>query len=262
MSIGLEAQIGPLNFNRLPEFWLESRRHAPLTRCGLSFPDPDGSLYPMVAKGQSAFVSFGYLDDIWSVFSGTVESKSQARGQVKVEISGLDRRLLDRPFTQSFRNETPENILKWCAGQIQEPVGRIESTGLVMPRFMISGLNLYEVSQMLKASIRDAFNLDLRAWALWLGEKGLNFGDFDEPGEIPIIETGEMLLEHSPAGDPEELSKVTSFLIPDLRHSRVFVLSDAIGGVYARHRAQIVRHEINQGAARTYLWYGPEQGYA
>jgi hypothetical protein len=262
MSIGLEAQIGPLKFNRLPKFWLLSRRHAPLTLAGVSFPDPDGSLYPYVAKGQAAVISFGYLEADWSIFQGLVESKNQAGGQVEVEIVGLDRKLLDYPIIQSFRNETPENILRWCAGQAGLAVKRIAETGLTLPRFMVSGQNLYEVSQMLKAAARNAFNRDLSSFALWLGADGLNFGDFDETGDAPIIETGELLLSHSPTNGPEELNKVESFLIPDLRHSRQFVLTDITGGFYLRQRAQVVRHEINQGAARTYIWYGAEQGYA
>jgi hypothetical protein len=263
MSIGLEAQIGPLSFDRLPELWLDSRRHEPLTMAGVSFPDPDGSLYPLLAKGQTVTISFGYLDGQegdWSVFSGTLESKTRTADSVKVMISGRDRKLLDKPITQSFRNETMENILSWCVGQAGLAPAHIDPTNLLMPRFMVSGQNVYEISQMLKAAAKRAFKQDLNAWALWLGRDGVNFGDFDEPGEAPVIASGELLISHSPKTG--ELSQVSSFLIPDMRHSRQFLLVDGPGGIYARHRAQMVRHEINQGSARTYIYYGPEQGHA
>jgi hypothetical protein len=95
-------------------------------------------------------------------------------------------------------------------------------------------------------------------WALWLGDDGVNWGDFDEPGQVPVVATGAGLIRHLPGGGAYGRSVVVTFLIPYFAANMAFRLRDQRRGVDSLFRAQTVIHSITPDMARTCIEYGDE----
>ena len=89
-------------------------------------------------------------------------------------------------------------------------------------------------------------------------EGKINWGDFDEEGDAPMIATGAGLIQHAPASNKTALNLVETFLLSSFRHSMRFRLLDTRRDVDDEYRALRVRHDINGIKARTFIWYWEE----
>lgn len=261
-GVNLRIVIGDLRFQRAPEVWLESERHKPLTRAGVTLPDPIGNLFETLTVGQQAVIGLGLRDSAMSVWEGTVAwvRRGETKDQVMVGLVGKELPLTKTTVKAAWINETPEAIVRHALRDTGLDVNRIVSTGYVLPRFTAHSISVWQLVNQVEHSCQRAFDLDMSAWALWLGADGINWGDFDEDGNLPVIATGAGLVRHSPAGDAKGLNLVETFLVPWLRHSMLFQLTDKRRGIDGRFRALKVRHELTDTRARTFISYGVEHG--
>jgi hypothetical protein len=253
--------LGGREVLRAPEVWTEGRRHTCLGRAGLVLPDPDGTLIKAVAVGDALEIHMGYRDREPAVWSGTVEwIKPKSKDQLSVGAVGESRPLTSMRIIQSWEDESPEAIIAYAVGQAGLTVGRIDSPGVVFPRFVAANATPWQIALQCANTCQRSFGLDMSKWAMWMGADGVNWGDFDEPGTGPVISSAETLIQHRPATDKAALSNIETFLLPGMRHSQRFVLEDARRGVTGDFRALKVRHQVKQNAARTFIEFGEEHG--
>lgn len=92
-----------------------------------------------------------------------------------------------------------------------------------------------------------------------MGQDGkVNWGDFDEEGDIPSVATGAGLIKHLPASDAKGLNVVETFLLAGFMHSMKFRLIDTRRDIDDEFRALSVWHEIKERSVRTFISYGEE----
>lgn len=252
--------LGHQEILRCPRWWIDSTRAAPLGGAGLILPDADGSLSRSLKKGDAASIQFVTTSGVSGAWQGTIAATAAAseRDHLGVRMVSLALPLATTRITQTFSNETPEAIMTWAIRQSGLAVGKVAATGMVLPHFIASDCSVVELARQLSLTCQRSFDLDMSAWKLWMGVGGVNWGDFDEPGSVPTIATGEGLLLHAPAGWHNGLSAIETFLLPDLTHSRRFQLRDTRRGIDASFRALQVRHEGTVNRVRTHIYYGAE----
>lgn len=262
-GIQLSAIVGGKEYLRLPGLWLESARHMPVTRAGLTLPDPAGEEIRRLTVGQQVTFVMGYRGGEASLWQGEITwKKPGTEHQVELGLVGADAVLAKARLTQSFMHESPEAILRHALSSHGIALGRIDSTGLTLPRFATSNENIWQIAEKLELTAKRAFGLDISKWALWMDNNGkAHWGDFSDPGQtnIPGAVSGGNIINHSPATDAGAFSTVETFLLPSLRHSQLFKLQDIYRGTCATYRAQKVRHQADGGSARTIIFYGPER---
>lgn len=261
-GLHLQITIGDLEVLRAPHWWVESLRHFPMGRAGVTLPDPNGELFNSIGHGDPVEISFGYRNQEPVTWSGTVSIRYPGETKDQLEIRAVDgaRALASTKIRQGWENETPEAIIAWAIRQTGLTVGRIGQTGMVLPRVSAANVPVWQLVQQLKNSCSRAFDLDMDKWALWLGSAGVNWGDFDEPGDVVTIATSDNLIDHQPNDWHSGLGMIETFLTADLKHSRLVRLQDDKRGIDATHRALRVRHEGTPDRIRTLVYYGIENG--
>ncbi|MFH2064991.1 MAG: hypothetical protein ABIK15_07330 [Pseudomonadota bacterium] len=260
-ALNTEIQIGNYQANRCPRVWIAGTRNAPLTRYGVTLPDPAGDLYRSIRKGDLAAIRIGYRDEGAALWEGTVDWKSRGttQDQIEVGIAGQDLPFSNTIITQSWENESPEAIVKWAIAQAGMTAGRIDSPGVIFPRFSAPEIPVWQVARQCAYTCLYAFGIDMNGWAFWLGaDNKVNWGNFDEDGDMPVIATGAGLIRHLPSETKTGLSEIETFLLADFRHSMRFRLIDERRGMDTEFRALGVLHDIKPDQARTYLRYGEE----
>lgn len=260
-GVRIDITIGALEVFRAPRWWIESLRHFPLGRAGITLPDPTGELYQTIKKGDAVTISLGYRNQAPTVWSGTVSGHCPGETADQLEIRAVDGSL---PLTktaikQSWENETPEALVAWAIRQSGLKIGRIGETGMVLPRAAAGNIPLWQLVQQVKGTCRTAFDLDMDNWALWLGRDGVNWGDFNEPGDTVAISSSDNLIDHRPIDSATGMGLIETWLLADLSHSRLVRLQDDRRGIDTVHRALRVRHEGTPDRVRTFVWYGREQ---
>ncbi|CAN2042506.1 conserved hypothetical protein [Candidatus Magnetomoraceae bacterium gMMP-15] len=252
--------IGSREIVRSPEVKLLSHRHAPLNSAWIDLHETDRSLIRSIKKDETVEIRIGYRDVEPFVWKGTVRATSEGKtiDQITVHAVGLEKPLDSVRITQSWRNETPEAIVKYAAQQSGLPINRIDSTGCVLPHCIANNRMLWEVVNQVAHTCQKSYNINMNKWAFWLGADGLNWGDFDEPGDIPIIATGQNLINYAPDSQKYSWNKIETFLLPDLQHSMLFRLKDTRRNIDETFRALRVIHRVSE-QNRTYIWYGEER---
>lgn len=256
-GIRIDITIGSHEVYRAPLWWIESLRGYPLGRFGVTLPDPKGELYRSIKLGDPLTCLVGYRNQVPVEWTGTVADLFPGESSDQLEVRAVDGAL---PLTktrivQAWENETPEAIVAWCIRQTGLPVGRVDSTGMVLPRFVAANPPVWQATRQAAHSCQTAFALDMSEWALWLGAGGVNWGDFDEPGDVPVIATQGGLISHEPAVKGSARPVIETFLLADLMHSRRIHLQDDYRGIDTTLRAQRVRHEGTPDRCRTFIWY-------
>ncbi|PKN67192.1 MAG: hypothetical protein CVU57_04365 [Deltaproteobacteria bacterium HGW-Deltaproteobacteria-15] len=259
-GIRIHCFIGGMELLRAPRIWIESERHKALSRAGITLPDPKGEIWRMVSTGGPVEIRYGYRDDDPATWKGTVAWKRPGtEDQVEIGAVGVELPLSATRITQAWENETPEAIIRWAVGRAGMAAGRIDSPGVVFPRFVASNINVWQTARQCAHTCQRSFGLDMSRWALWAGADGaVNWGDFDEPGLRPRVATGAGLINHSPATDAYGRSIVETFLIAGFMHSQIFRLLDTRRDIDDELRALRVRHELNERSVRTFIRYGDE----
>ena len=260
-ALTTNIRIGNYTVNRCPRVSINGFRCSPLTRYGITLPDPDGDLFQGIYKGDAVEIQIGYRENEPATWMGTVDWKGRGTTQDQIEISavGPELPLSTTRITQSWENESPEAIVKWCIAQAGMTAGRIDSPGVVFPRFSAPEIPVWLVARQCAYTCSQAFDLDMNGWAFWMDAAGcVNWGNFDEEGDVPVIATGAGLISHMPSETPLGLGEVETFLLANFRHSMRFRLTDNRRGIDDTFRALEVRHEILPDKARTFIRYGEE----
>jgi len=263
-GVRIQIKIGDFQVLRCPRCAITSERHIPHARAVFDLPDADGSLYRALAVGDAVEISLGYRNQEPALWSGTVRRIGGGSNKDQLRIIAADDALAltKTTLTQVWENETPEAIVAYAIRQTGLPVGRIDALGMVLPKVIASNTPVWQLIRQLSVTCQSAFDVDMRSWALWLGESGVNWGNFDEAGTVPVIATAAGLLTHRPPVAANEFGLVESLLVPGLLHSRQFNLIDRRRGVDARLRVQRVKHVVEPKRARTWISYGEEYGWA
>jgi hypothetical protein len=261
-GLHIDITIGDLEVYRSPRWWIESRRHYPLGRAGITLPDPTGELFKTINIGDPVTIELGYRNQAPTTWSGTVALRYPGQTPDQLEIRAVDQSyaLAQTSIIQSWENETPEAIVAWAIRQTGLPVGKIGETGMLLPRVSAGNILAWQLVQQVGISCRDAFGLDLSTWALWLGSAGVNWGDFDEPGDTVTVASSANLINHDPTDWATGMGLIETYLLADLSHSRLIHLQDDRRGIDTVHRALRVRHEGTPDRVRTFAWYGVEHG--
>jgi hypothetical protein len=255
----MHATVGSVQAVRCPHMRIATRRHFPVSRASVTLPDPDGRLFRTLKKGDSVRLVFGYRGQAHGTWQGVVSQAGAAgKDQIQVRAAGVEYPVASVPVTQSWQNEDPAAIIRFAARAAGITIGRIDSPKVSFPRFVASGATVWQIARQCENTCRHGFGLDMSRWALWMGADGLNWGDFDEPGNLPVVATGAGLITHLPAAGPYAMGRVETFLNPGLNASMQFRLMDTRRGVNAAFRAQAVTHDITPAAARTHIGYGME----
>lgn len=258
-GIRVDIKIGDLEVLRCPSLWVDSERNRALTRMGVVLPDPERELFKTVAPGLALEIRMGYRGEEPGVWKGTVSHTEEGgtKDQIMIGVVGLELPLVTTKVTEAWISESPESVAAWAISKAGMATGRVDSPGVILPRVSAGDLSVFDLVRGLQESCQRGFDLDMKGWALWVDEKGLvSWGDFDADGEVPAIESGGLLIQHVPSGAGFDRHVVESFLLPGLRHSMLFRLSDVYRGVSGTFRAERVRHEIGADKARTFVWYG------
>ncbi len=258
-GLNLDIRIGRVSVRRVPDLWIMSERQLPLTQMRITLPDPTGEIYRTVQHKDPVSITLGYRDQTPTTWTGTVlaSTDSQVNDQVVINSVGPERPLTETLIKQSFVMESPEAIVKFAIEQSGLPVGTIEPTGIVFPRFIASTIPVWQVARQCERTCQTGYGKDMSAWAIWMGRDGkVNWGSFDEPGDLPVIESQHNLIKHSPGECPLELSRVTTFMLPHIMHSMKFRLKDYRRGINRDFRALKVHHRFQAKQARTLISYG------
>lgn len=258
-GVRLHIEVGGAIVQRCPRLTLLSRRHAPLSCAAVHLPDPDGSLAGAFAVGDAVRVEYGYRGGASGVWTGTVRGSLRVnRDQLCLLADGPDRALLTTRIRECYADESSEAIVRHLLGHTGLTIADVEIPAETIGRFPVANIPAWQAVRQLLHTLERAHGHDMRNTALWLGADGLRLGDLDEPGDVPVIATGDNLIRHQPSDTQKGLHTVETFLLPGLTHSRRFRLTDTRLGLDATHRALEVRHVIEPNRVRTFVGYGRE----
>ena len=257
-GIRTHIYIGNLEILRTPRVWLKFERHKPLSQACITIPNARGDVG--IALDDPVEIHLGYRDKEPAVWRGKVAHISAVnKDQIDVGAVGLELPLAKTRITETYENEPPEAIIKNVIKQAGLAAGQIYSTGVVIPRFVASNIPVWQVVRQAEHTCQQAFGMDMSGWGLWMDSGGLvNWGNFDESAEIPVIATGDKLIRHLPADDSFALNTVETFLLPGFRASQKLHLKDTKRGIDAEFRALVVEHRVTPRSIRTHIQYGEE----
>ncbi len=261
-GFNIRCTVGGLEVLRSPRIVLALRRRAIVSRCELDVPDTDGSVQAALAKKQPVRIRFGHRGEggTWHDWSGTV-SDFQMAGEdaVRVVAVGREQALLDTKVTEAMYGEPADVVARRLLASTGLPVADIAIPSEVLPHIVFSGVSMAMAIKQLASTLDASFGHDMSKHAVWLGESGLYWSDGDEPGDIPVIESAENLISHSP--NPSGMSEVVATVIPGLTHSRIVRIRDSRRQFSELVRAQEVIHSLGEHDTTT-IRYGSDEGWA
>lgn len=260
-GLNIYIRVGRIELMRVPSAKIISERHKPLTLMSITVPDPAGDVYQSVKDRDAVSIIFGYRDQTPAVWKGTVKGKAvnENKDQLVIEVVGPERPLTETIIKQTFFEETPEAIVKFCIEQAGLKPGRIDAIGVTFPRFVASSIPVWQVVRQCEHTCKKAYGFDMRQWACWMGKDGkVNWGPFDEIADIPVIESNSNLIEHSPGESSLAMNRVETFMLPNMMHSMKFRLRDIKRGIENNFRALKTQHIWEDSLARTFISYGKE----
>jgi len=258
-GIRLHIEIGGNVIQRCPRLKILSIRHRPLDMARVHVPDPEGKAGDLFTYGDPVRIEYGYRGGESAVWQGTLRALERvSRDQVRLTADSLALPLASTFITECYTDDSSLSIARHILGHAGLPLGRVDIPDEIIPRLPVSTLPVWQAVLQLLHSLHRAYGHDMRRTALWLGAEGLNLGDFDEPGDVPVIATGENLIRHLPAHAKDGLHQVETALLPGFSHSRLFHLIDSRLGIDQKLRALHVKHAITPESVRTFINYGRE----
>lgn len=271
MGLSMKITIGGLELRRCPRVVLTYRRRTVLSQCEIDVSDPTGELIGSVAKDQPIDVQFWYRGG-WGErhqWKGTVEGKGQSMADTRtgpdifrVLGTGEEKKLLTTKVKEAMTGEPADVVAKRLLAKTGLPVATVKIPGDILPHIVFADVPVSRALKQLDYTLQRAFGHDLSKHAVWLGKAGLYWSDEDEPGAVPQLASGEMLLTHSPNSDPSHYAEAVCILYPGLRDSRKVLIKDARRGMTMTVRAEEVIHELNESAANTTtVRYGADYGW-
>lgn len=261
-GLRLHIEVAGAEIQRCPRLVIRSERHTPLSAAIIQLPDVDGGTSRMLPPGSPVTVEYGYRGGETAVWKGTVNGVRRVnRDQHCLLADGLDLPLSTVCIRECYADEQASAIARHVLNHTDLPLARIEIPDDVVARFPVSNIPVWRAVRQLLHTLERANGHDMSKAALWLGSDGLNLGDLDEPGDVPIIATGENLIRHQPTQTRNGQSVVETFLLPGLAHSRLFRLEDARLDISDTYRALVVEHVIEERRMRTFINFGREYAW-
>lgn len=258
----LHIDVDGSEVTRCPRLVLRSIRHTPLSMADIHVPDPDGSAARMLLPGAPVTITYGYRGGDFASWTGTIQGSSRVkRDQICLHANGKDLPLVTSCVRECYADESSIAIAGHLLGHTGLPVAKVDIPNESIPHFPVSSLPVWEAVRQLMHTLQRSFGHYMRRSALWLGTDGLYLGDLDEAGNIPVVETGQNLIKHSPATLKDGFHVVETFLLPGMSHSRLFELKDSRLNVTQQYRALEVRHVLEPKRMRTFLHYGREHAW-
>jgi len=249
-------KVGKYELIRSPKLKILAGRYAPFSCVEVTVSDPKAML-GNINKNDEINILYGHKGGLQNTWAGSVRSVCTNKDQSIIYAVGNEK-LLSCQITQSWNNETPEAILTYAANFSGININKIDSPGCVFQHFVASNISIWELAKQLEYTCRESFNIDMENWVIWLGQNGLNWGNFIEAADIPVISSGKNLIEHKADNDDFGFNYVETFLLPCFWHSMIFRLVDVKRKIDARYQAIRVNHEISNKKVRTFIWYKNE----
>ncbi len=236
--------IGSASYPVVGEFVISSIRGVPLTLLNAKVP-----LGP-AKKGDTVVLSYGYASP--AQWRGEVVEIAKGGDIMTVSASMPDELKLCRSIIcESFIDETAEAIIKAALSVTGLPVAKIDSTGAQIARYTADSISVRAAVFQVQETL--SLGHGLSGYALWLGEDGLVWSTDDRPGNTPEIVSGQNLVDHAPSYN--DLSHVTTFMLPGFLHSQRFTIKDTRRSISGTFRASRVFHELKELSARTHIFY-------
>ncbi len=242
--ITAEMTIGEAWYPAVGDFRLASWRGRPLTVLEAKVP-----LAP-VEKGAKITFRYGYAGP--AKWIGTVTDIEKGGDIMTVRAAGSDElKLVETRFKESFIEETAEAIVRSILAATGLPVAAIDVPSVPIARYTAADVPVWQAVKQVEESLRSGYGLT--GFSLWVGNGGLRWTTGDEPGEISEITTNMNLVDHAPSNTG--LSKVTTFFLPGLSHSRKVKIMDTRRGITGTYRAEVVEHRLENLHGRTHIYY-------
>lgn len=258
-GIRQHIEIGGNVIERCPRLEISSVRHHPLDVACIHVPDPEGEAGNTFSYGDPVRIEYGYRGGESAVWQGTLRALERvSRDQVCLTADSLALPLASAFITECYTEDSSLSVARHIMAHAGLSIAQLDIPDEIIPRLPIGTLPVWQAVLQLLHSLHRAYGHDMRRTALWLGADGLNLGDLDEPGEVPVIATGENLIRHLPAHVKNGLHLVETALLPGLSHSRLFHLMDSRLGIDQELRALHVKHAITPESVRTFINYGRE----
>ena len=251
-GFNIRCTVGGLEVLRSPRIVLTLRRRAVVSRCELDIPDTDGSVQAALAKKQPVRIRFGHRGEggTWHDWSGTVSDfKMSGEDTVRVVAVGREQALLDTRVIEAMHGEPADVVARRLFASTGLSVAEVSIPSEVLPHIVFSGVTVAMAIKQLASTLETSFGHDMSKHAVWLG---------DEPGDIPVIESAENLISHSP--NPSGMSEAVATVIPGLTHSRIVRIRDSRRQFSELVRAQEVIHALGEHDTTT-IRYGSDEGW-
>jgi hypothetical protein len=260
-GIRLHIEIGDNIIERCPRLEIVSTRHCPLDIARIDVPDPSGEVAQLFGFGDPVRIEYGYRGGESDIWKGSLRgSERVSRDQIRLLADSKALPLLSTYVTECYADDSSLSIARHLIQRTGLPIGRIDIPDETIARFPVSTRPVWEAVGHLLHTLRLGYDHDISRIALWLGANGVNLGDFNEPGDVPVIATGENLIRHLTARKKNGLHSVETVMLPGLSHSRLFHLIDSRLDIDAAFRTLKVRHAITPKSVRTFIEYGREHG--
>lgn len=259
-GLDINLKVGPFTVNRLPRAELTLSRGAVAGHCLIELPDPGGQVAAGLKPDEAVSLYFGYRGGLSQSWAGQI-TQIKALGDA-VEITALSAELafIKTKVSECFHQETARQVVRRLMRLAGISPGRLEGPDEIFPHLIFSGRPVYECFRQINATLERVCQLDLSASPYWLDSNGRGqWGDFDEPGPVPVLASGLNLISHNPQGGQ---GTATALLCPGLGHSQLFTIRDDRRALTITQRAQSVTHKLGAQGNLTTVTYGPERGYA
>lgn len=261
-GVQLYVEINGLTVERCPRVEIKSRRHVPLSGAVVHVPDVDGSMVRNFPKDAPVSIRYGYRGGESATWSGTVQGSERVnRDQLAVMVDGEALPLVKTMVCECYADETSKGIAAHILKHSGLDINRIDIPDEIISRFPVATLPVWAAIRQLLYTLHRSYGQDMSDVALWLGPDGLNLGNFDEDGDVPVVASEANLIRHLPTETKNGLHSVETFLLPGLMHSRLVRLVDSRQGVDKQVRALRVKHVIEPSKMRTFVSYGREHAW-
>ena len=259
-GLDIDLKVGPFTVNRSQGVTLEYQRGAVASKAVIALPDTEGLVAQTLKNDDEVNLYFGYRGGLSQSWAGRITNLAALGDQVQITALGPELAFIKTTVVECFRSESARAVVRRLMTLAGAAPGNLTGPDQILPHMIFNGQSVYKCFKQINETLAKTYQLDLSKSPFWIGQDNkAHWGDFDEPGPIPILASQDNLLSHNPKG---ESGVARSILCPGLVASQLFKIIDARRTLEITKRAQTVRHELGPKGNITTVTYGPERGYA